>query len=99
MLIIGIIAVRSLLPNPSNFPIIVGVMVFFVTYLLLVVIFAKKTNRVMSIIIAAFGFISAILAGGGWAMATGEITNAVLGAGFFITGILYSIKAHKLKSS
>jgi len=73
-------------------------MVFLVAYLFLVVIFAKKTNRVMSIIIAVFGFISAILAGGIWAIATGQVTDVAMGTGFFITGIGFSIKAHKLKS-
>ncbi len=51
----------------------------------------------MSIIIAVFGFISAILAvvfGHG----NRQVTDVAMGTGFFITGILYSIKAHKLKS-
>lgn len=65
--------------------------------LLLMLIFAKLTNRVASIILAILGFVVPITEAIVVSVILKEPGNWHDGIIFIIMGILYSIKAHKLK--
>ena len=78
--------------------ILVGIECLLDIYHILAVIFAKRTSRAMSIVLAIFGFVLPPLFNLSALMFLGELLLAPTAFGCFVAGILYSIKAHKLKS-